>query len=123
MLVHDFYTGFEGYDEIVIIERNNQDSLTKIRIWGGYFDELMQHIVESQKPLHTHGIATIWNTSAGGWYENNPWTAPDIKPIIEEFSSVDISRFSEPVKQLFAILTDTVTSALSKDNSIQISIE
>lgn len=71
---YDFYTGFEGEPELIVEGRAANGQLGPVRVWMGYFNELMDRVPPA--PSGWTGLA-LHHHLYTGWNEEPEWIDPD----------------------------------------------
>ncbi len=83
----DFYSGFEGDEEITF--SINTDEYTKtLRIWRGYFWQIMDKIEPSEDDGWT-GLAYYHNLLLG-WYRAENWYIPNLEEALSQLQSIKL---------------------------------
>jgi len=88
--VIDFYEGFEGEGEIQFIQANNSGSKKIIRIWDGYFDDIMGKVTPDSNGWTS--LAYCYHL-VEGWYEETPWELLEIDKALQQLNSTENSAF------------------------------
>ncbi|MEK5259099.1 hypothetical protein MKY75_07675 [Paenibacillus sp. FSL L8-0663] len=83
-----YYAGFEGEPEIRLIYTNS-DKCYVLKIWNGYFDTLMDCLVQLESAQ-----SNILSDHEG-WYEESPWEVENIRETLQLFDSFDIKYLTE----------------------------
>lgn len=114
-MVLDFYSGYEGEGEIRFIQLLENGNTNTIRIWDGYFDDIMEKI-EPEVSGWT-SLAYCYHL-ATGWYDESPWQIPNITDALKQMEQVVNSKFHfkksiEVFKQICILLKNSI-----KDNNI-----
>jgi hypothetical protein len=73
--VLDFYSGFEGEPELAVSLEINGQVEQVVRIWIGYFDQLMHKVLPDAGAWT--GLALPYHLNTG-WYDSSPrpWRLP-----------------------------------------------
>ena len=96
-LVDKYYRGFEGQREIqIIIEIKNNRQIV-LRIWAGFFENIMSAI--EQQSVGWTSLAYYYNLDIG-WYEDSPWKIKDLDEAKEQLESIDISKLGIEDKEV-----------------------
>ncbi|MAQ14615.1 MAG: hypothetical protein CMN30_07440 [Sandaracinus sp.] len=77
MVIHDFYSGFEGEPECRISLASDRGVEEELHVWSGYFDALMASLVTIDGQWR--GVA-LHHHAHTGWNELGVrrWTDPDV---------------------------------------------
>ena len=90
-IVDKYYIGYEGEPEIQIIRRTVQGDVCVLRIWSGFFDEIMNAVEPEEKDWSS--LAYYYNLYSG-WYEESPWLLQDINAAVEQLKSIKEDKLS-----------------------------
>lgn len=120
-MVNDtYYKGFEGEPEIQLIY-NQQDKTTyTMRMWEGYFNNIM-YAIEAEKKGWTE-LAYYFNMQEG-WYEESPWKVPNINQVIEQLGKIDKKQLDETTIQILEDMIRIFISAEETNNEVYIAYE
>lgn len=88
-----YYDGFEGEPSISF---TTGDERTAIEIWNGFFDGLMDIMLEQNIPKE--GMLKHY-FQCDGWYDKSPWELKDVGRAIAQLEQVDLS-FIKPDETL-----------------------
>jgi hypothetical protein len=116
----DFYSGFDDDNEIVFFIETDKYK-KKLRIWQGYFDEIMKKI-----ELEDHdwtGIAYYYNLLLG-WNVEENWQIPNIEKVLLQFKNIELTpdcqvgqiyynAECEILKEIIKILSEAIDKNLS----------
>lgn len=91
-IIDKFYNGYEGEPEIQIIKRYNQEDVVLLRIWTGFFDNIMS-VIEPEESGWT-ALAYYYNLYIG-WYDESPWKVENIEECRKQLEEVDRSKLNE----------------------------
>ena len=86
----NFYKGYEGEGEIQFIHGTQTDQKIILKIWDGFFDDIMEKI-EPEVTGWT-SLAYYYNL-VKGWYEEIPWEVPNIATALQQLSKVKGAEF------------------------------
>lgn len=116
--VLDFYSGYEGEGEIQFIQILGNEKTYTIRIWDGYFDDIMEKI-EPEVGGWTN-LAYYYNL-AEGWYDESPWKIPNISDALRQIEQVGNSQFHfEKTKEVFEQVCMLLKNAIKNNNIVYI---
>lgn len=120
-IINDYYSGFEGEGEIQFIHLHSNGDESVIRIWDGYFDDIMEQF-EPEGNGWT-GLAYYYNLCEG-WNDSSPWKIPDVHDALRQFKGLRIKnmRFKESHKVLSEIF-NLLTKALEQNEDVWIADE
>lgn len=119
--VLDFYSGYEGEGEIQFIQILGNEKTYTIRIWDGYFDDIMEKI-EPEVGGWTN-LAYYYNL-AEGWYDESPWKIPNISDALRQIEQVGNSQFHfEKTKEVFEQVCMLLKNAIKNNNIVYIARE
>jgi hypothetical protein len=119
--VFDFYNGFEGEGEIQFIRLLNDGNKNVIRIWEGYFDDLMGKFEPT--PNGWIGLAYYYNLDEG-WYEDSPWKIPNIIEALQQFKGIEGAEFRfQESKSVINEICNLLKNALEDHNCVYIAKE
>ena len=117
----DFYTGFEGGDEIQFIRVLPDGSKDIIRMWDGYFDNFMMQIEPDQEGWTS--LAYYYHLEEG-WYDESPWEIPDIKEAFEQLRRLkDINIKSVKSKEVYDEVCKLLDVAINTNSRVYITLE
>jgi len=119
-IIDKFYNGYEGEPEIQIIKRCNQEEVVLLRIWTGFFDNIMS-AVEPEETGWT-SLAYYYNLDIG-WYEESPWLLKDIKAAINQLKSIDVDELSRDEVEVLVEIIKAFEDAIVAGDDILIAYE
>lgn len=119
-LMDMYYSGYEGEPEIQIIRKNGANEELVLRIWAGFFDNIM-NAIEPERTGWT-SLAYYYNLYVG-WYEESPWLLEDIKTAIEQLKSIDSDKLNRGGMEVLTEIIDVFEEAIRAGDSILISYE
>jgi hypothetical protein len=118
----DFYTKFEEDREIRFSIKT--DNYTKIiRIWEGYFNEIMEEVELSDDGTWT-SLAYYYHLLEG-WYKEDNWQIPDIEKALLQLQNIKFSHDRHIQKNANTVLVEIVNlllEAIERKTPIYISI-
>ncbi len=112
----DFYNGYEGEPEIVIIRTENGDSEYVLSLWSGFFDEIMNLIKPEEKGWN--GLAYYYHMEEG-WYEKSPWELLDIKDAISQLEKINVVELSDKSKLVLELIINEFEIASQNGDKIE----
>jgi len=83
----NFYQGFDG-EPSVSFSCETENSIDSIKIWEGYFDDLMSFF-QINTQGNWDGLALYYHLHTG-WYEHSNWIIPNLKSVIDKFRKLSI---------------------------------
>ena len=90
----DFYEGYEGAAEIQFINISNGNINKIIKIWAGFFDDIMENI--APEPTGWVSLSYYYHLHEG-WYDMyEPWKISDLEPALKQFQNVRNASFRFP---------------------------
>jgi hypothetical protein len=119
----DFYTGYEGSDEI-IISCETKHFIKKIRIWDGYFNSIMRQLKLSDDGTWT-GLAYCYNLFTC-WYDEDSWQIPDLKEALSQLSSIDLldsKNLCDVTEQVLIEITIMLSEAIDENATVYILLQ
>lgn len=120
-IIWDFYKGYEGEGEIQFIQVLDNDNRNVIRIWDGYFVDIMEKI-EPEASGWT-GLAYCYNL-AEGWYDESPWQIPNLMKVFQQIKQTENTKFRFPnSKKVTDEICNLLSNALDNDNCVYIARE
>lgn len=120
-IVTDYYTGFEGEPEIRFITSQKNGNTIVLRIWYGYFFNIMNAMLDSIEPGPEGWTGLAYYFSAvEGWYDESPWKIPDKQEALNQFAAINTSTLNEKTKGILKEVCFLITSAQSEDYTIWI---
>lgn len=112
-IIDKYYIGYEGEPEIQIIRKTVQGDVFVLRIWSGFFDDIMNAVEPEEKGWSS--LAYYYNLYSG-WYEESPWLLQDINAAVEQLKSVKENKLSASrgsmnvLIEIIKVLEDAVKS-------------
>lgn len=119
-VVDKYYKGYEGEPEIQIIKKSSNNEKIVLRIWTGFFDNIMTAI-EPQSTGWT-SLAYCYNLYIG-WYEESPWKIENLDEAKEQLEGIDISKLNEIDKKVLEEILKVFKEAITVGDEILISYE
>ncbi|GLC82915.1 hypothetical protein [Lacrimispora brassicae] len=120
-IIWDFYKGYEGEGEIQFIQVLDNDNRNVIRIWDGYFDDIMEKI-EPEASGWT-GLAYCYNL-VEGWYDESPWQIPNLMKAFQQIKQTENAKFRFlNSKKVTDEICNLLSNALDNDNYVYIARE
>ncbi|WP_143318542.1 dihydroorotate dehydrogenase (quinone) [Clostridium sp. HBUAS56017] len=119
-VVDKYYKGYEGEPEIQIIKKSSNNEKIVLKIWTGFFDNIMTSI-EPQSTGWT-SLAYYYNLYIG-WYEESPWKIENLDEAKEQLEGLDISKLNEIDKEVLEEILRVFKEALAVGDEILISYE
>lgn len=98
-MMEDFYTGFEGEPEIRFETKSRGTLHRSVRMWVGYFDDLMDQ-ARPERDGWT-GMARAYH-EAEGWYDESPWKVPDVGSALMQWKNIDTDHLGRIEKTIHA---------------------
>ena len=117
----DFYSGFEGEGEIEFIRLCKSGDKDIIRIWDGYFDDVM----EKFEPVENGwtGLAYYYNLCEG-WNTESPWKIPDVHDALKQLESIKNKNMRyEKSHEVLAEICNLLVEAVKQNEEILIADE
>ena len=97
---------------------NKDDSKIVLKIWAGYFDEIMNKI----KPESTGwtGLAYYYHLHLG-WYEQSPWKIIDLNYVIQQLQELDVKNLDVKTYEVYKEILGLMLNAnkINKDVCIE----
>ncbi|UAC49997.1 dihydroorotate dehydrogenase (quinone) [Bacillus aquiflavi] len=116
-MIGDYYTGFEGYPEIVFYIKIGEKREV-IRIWDGYFDNIMQKIQPNDDGWHS--LAYYYHLDEG-WYEDSPWKIPNNKDALQQLQTINIKLLDKKEQIILKEIINLLKENLNSDIYIEYS--
>jgi len=113
----DFIVGFEAEPEIRFSETHNGEPVDTVRMWEGYFDELMGLLVPG--PDGWSGLALQYNLVTG-WYVSPSWRVPDLQNTVAEWKSISTDDLDTEVRLAHSAVLDLLEHARRAGHSVSI---
>ena len=117
---NNYYLGFEGEPEIIftVVQENNE--ISRLSLWSGYFNNIMQQI--SPVEGKWTALAYYYNLNIG-WYDESPWLVENIKDAYEQFKSIDKYNLEELEEEILEEILELFRKSIEEDNNVYISYE
>lgn len=116
----DFYQGFEGNPELMLIHKNQEDvAQTVVHLWTGYFDPIIEQI-----PLNTLGHwegLTLAYHQHEAWYEVPAWKCPDPALYLKQLQQVptlSLQNAEPPIYQVWETLITLLKSVVKQKGTL-----
>ena len=119
-LVDKYYAGYEGEPEIQIINKSANNQKIVLRIWTGFFDNIMTAI-EPQSTGWT-SLAYYYNLDIG-WYEESPWKIQNLGEAIQQLEGIDRSKLNKIDKEVLEEMLRVFKKAIYICDDMLISYE
>lgn len=120
----DHYSGFEGEPEIQFIHLCKNGDKVIIRMWGGYFDPIMNAVLDAIDPGNNGWTGLAYCYSAvEGWYDESPWQIPDISDAIRQFESVNVSSLNKNTQNVLNDILSLLKKAQGTKDIVWIAYE
>ncbi|KQY91211.1 hypothetical protein ASD24_24175 [Paenibacillus sp. Root52] len=116
----DFYKGYEGEPEIQISYSSKNEGSVTLRIWEGYFDNIMMGIKADSN--HWTALAYYYHLHEG-WYENSPWVIPDIDAALEQLELVNKAEFYDETQEILKHFIEILMNAKSNNEEVWIAYD
>jgi hypothetical protein len=107
--VHDFYAGFEGEPELRFVRGYASEPRETIRLWSGYFDELMRHACPVDGAWR--GLALPYHLDEG-WYSESPWPIPDVAEAARQWNEMDVGAATPDARRVHAAIGALLATAM-----------
>lgn len=114
-----YYEGYEGEGEIQFIRHLSNGDKYVIRIWDGYFDEIMRQIQPEE--IGWTGLAYYYNVEEPWW--EDLWEIPDKAIVLEQLQEIKTEHLNAEVKELLGELCDMLSGSLRLNESVWIADE
>lgn len=114
-----YYEGYEGEGEIQFIRHLTNGDKYVIRIWDGYFDEIMRGIQPEENGWT--GLGYYYHVEEPWW--EKPWKISNIEIVLKQLQEIKNEFVYVEVKQLLVELCDILTDAWRSNESIWIADE
>ncbi len=119
-IIRNYYSGYEGEPEIQFIRVTGDGQRFILRIWVGFFDNIMMSI----KP-----VANEWTSLAyyyhlvEGWHDESPWKVPDIGAAISQFRDIDVASIDKNSQEVLYDICEMLLVAEAANESVFIAYE
>jgi hypothetical protein len=120
----DFYSGYEGDDEIIFTMKSSNCCQKKLRIWDGYFHSIINQVKLSDDGSWP-GLAYYYHLRIG-WYEEDNWQIPNINEALLQFKNICLPSdrpIYEISSQVLVEIINILSEAVETDSPIFIQIE
>ena len=115
-IIINFYEGFQGEGEVQFIQIPIEGNKTIIRIWDGYFDDIMGKI--QPEPEGWTSLAYYYNL-AEGWYEESPWKIPNIVEALQQVKQTINSDFRfQQTRRVVKEICNLLSKAIKYHNCV-----
>lgn len=116
-----YYDGFEGEPDIQFIYYDNKgEQKVILKIWEGYFDEIMSTIRPELSGWT--GLSYFYHLHEG-WYKESPWKIPDLKSAIQQFQSLDIEALNIKTQEVYKEIIELLLDANLLDKDVWIAYD
>lgn len=115
-----YYLGFDGEPEIIITVVQQNNEISGLSLWSGYFNNIMQQI--SPVEGKWTALAYYYNLNIG-WYDESPWLVENIKDAYEQFKGIDKYNLEELEEEIFEEILELFKKSIEEDNNVYISYE
>lgn len=119
-IIRNYYNGYEGEPEIQFIRILQDGQKLLLRIWIGFFDNIMTAIKPDLNGWT--GLAYYYHL-VEGWYDKSPWEIPSIDKAVEQFEKIDISCFDENTMNVYADICKLLRDAQASNEKVWIAYE
>jgi len=119
-IIRNYYSGYEGEPEIQFIRVTGDGQRFILRIWVGFFDNIMMSI----KP-----VANEWTSLAyyyhlvEGWHDESQWKVPDIGAAISQFRDIDVASIDKNSQEVLYDICEMLLVAEAANESVFIAYE
>ncbi|GAB1159750.1 hypothetical protein YWY31_57750 [Paenibacillus illinoisensis] len=114
-----YYEGYEGEGEIQFIRHLSNGDKYILRIWDGYFDEIMREIQPEDNGWT--GLAYYYNVEEPWW--ETPWKIPDLPIVLKQLQEIQTEFLNVEVKKLLIELCDILSDSSILNESVWIADE
>lgn len=113
----NFYKGYEGNPEIIIKEKENNNSVYEVRLLEHHFNELL-----SLFPLGKyHHESILYNYFvAEGWHDGE-WECKRIEEFLNQLNMIE-NLVPDVLKDIYLAIKKIVQSTLHRNNSLFIEL-
>jgi hypothetical protein len=115
----DYYRGFECEPEINFISEERDKVISQIKIWIGYFNQLMEISEPNASTGKWESLALHFHLDTG-WYEEEKWKLPDIPESVTFFEELEADSLEEPIPEIRNSIVSLLSEAIKKDHIIYI---
>ena len=113
----DFYVGYEGEPELVFLSTTSDGAVTRLRMWIGHFDQIMQHVKPG--PEGWTGLALPYHLETG-WYEEDPWSLARPDEAAEQLSQVDAGELDAETADVLRGLVTLLQEATRMKSKVDV---
>lgn len=114
-----YYEGYEGEGEMQFIRYLTNGDKYVIRIWDGYFNEIMDGIQPEEAGWT--GLAYYYHVEEPWWEE--PWKIPDIEITLQQLQEIRTEHLDSETKELLVELCDILTNSVKLNEYVWIADE
>jgi len=114
-----YYEGYEGEGEMQFIRHFSNGDKFILRIWDGYFDQIMG-LIEPEESGWT-GLAYYYNVEEPWWEE--PWRIPDIDIVLEQLQNIKTDSLNEDTNELLKEICNMLLSSKEFNEDVWIADE
>jgi hypothetical protein len=114
-----YYEGYEGEGEIQFIRYLSNGDKYIIRIWDGFFDEIMSGIQPEENGWI--GLAYYYHIKEPWWEQ--PWKIPDIEIVLKQLQEIKVEFLNVEVRLLHSELCEILSNAWRLNESVWIADE
>ncbi len=116
----DFYSGFEGYPEMIFESKKDGHVRQCVRLWYGYFYDLIHRVKAVDGEWRS--LALVYHLSEG-WFDSSPWRCTDIDAALEQWSTIDLSGLSPERLQVHEAIRRVMRDAIDSGGELWISYD
>ncbi|SMF90172.1 hypothetical protein SAMN05661091_4919 [Paenibacillus uliginis N3/975] len=114
-----YYEGYEGEGEMQFIRYLSNGDKYVLKIWDGYFDEIMREIQPEENGWT--GLAYYYNVEEPWW--ERPWKIQDIDIVIKQLRNIKTEQLNKEAKELLIELCDILSSSWELNEDVWIADE
>ena len=119
--IFDFYTGYEGENEIQFIRISPDGKKEIIRMWDGLFDDFMMKIRPEQGGWTS--LAYYYHLIEG-WNDGSPWEILDIIGALKQLEQLrNIELRTEKSKAVYNEVCKLLDVAIRTNSRVYIALE
>ncbi|WP_207655827.1 hypothetical protein [Vallitalea okinawensis] len=115
---HNYYKGFEDEPEIQFTCSYSKDRSKVLKIWNGYFDNIMNAI---QPEVSGWTSIAYYYHLHEGWYKESPWRIQDIDSAVMQFKKVDIGVLDRITQKVLNDILELLIEAQANNETVLIS--
>lgn len=119
-LLNKYYEEYEGEPEIQIIRKTNKRESILLRIWSGYFDNIMCAIQPESGGWTS--LAYYYHLDIG-WYEESPWAIENIDKAREQLKNIDTNLLDKEDRRILKEIIRVFEEAILVKDKILIAYE